>query len=312
MKRNSIAFLVLASLALSACGAAFSDKSSKEGASASVIPPGSGGPGDPVAIIGFSPSAGSVASLPSSVVVSFTSSNLDQAGLSAVSAYTVTCGNGNPIVAQGVSPVAGVASVTVSLPAITGLAPGTVCTFNISNNLRDGFGNYINGDHFVNYTVTGSVSGGLWTPSSTLTTTAAAGDAFAGSTFSGTGGANMALKGLLLSGSQYVDGVVGAWSAFGDSSVTYGPLHGYGVGGYTQLLCPSGYRMTGIYGRAGSYIDAVGIVCKSESQSQTYTSGVVGGPGGTAFELSCPLGQFATDLKGRAGSYLNQLYLGCR
>ena len=124
----------------------------------------------------------------------------------------------------------------------------------------------------------------------------------------------MVLSGLSLGGGQYVDGVAPLRSnGFSSSAIQSGEMHGSTSAGSRQLFCPSGYRMTGVFGKSGSYIDSIGIICKTEDQSQTYTSQVFGGAGGSVdFNLSCPPGRFVTDLNGNAGTYLNRLYLGCR
>ena len=72
------------------------------------------------------------------------------------------------------------------------------------------------------------------------------------------------------------------------------------------------FRSSGIYGQVGSYINQLGIICKTEDQTQTYTSPSFGGSVGVSFSLSCPVGQFAIELGGMSDNYLQQLYLGCR
>lgn len=270
--------------------------------------------GTAASIVSVYPAEGAIAAPPTTVNVNFSSGNLDSALLSAVSSYLINCG-GLDLVAQGVTHVPGVASVAVALPTITGLTEGTVCTFKISSNLKDALGNFITGIHSVRYTINSgaSATGGGWVPAAGVSFTSSVGSV-SGNAFHAVGGpADSLLKGLMVNGTQYADGIVGVWTTrFSSSAEVYGQPHGATAGGYTQLSCPAGYRVTGFHGRSGTYIDALGIICKDESQGQTYRSPAAGGSGGNAFEYSCPAGQFATDLAGRAGSYLNQFSLGCR
>ncbi|MGZ3706421.1 MAG: jacalin-like lectin, partial [Bdellovibrionota bacterium] len=121
------------------------------------------------------------------------------------------------------------------------------------------------------------------------------------------------MSGINVNGGTYVDGISGIWSAgFTTTTTTQGPIQGNSSETFTQLTCPAGYRMTGITGRSGAYIDAIAIICKTQDQSQTYTSSTFGGSGGNAYTLSCPAGQFVTNLDGTSGNYLDDLYLGCR
>jgi hypothetical protein len=308
MSRN---FLFLLLFALTGCGG-LNGRSGKSLNSTDLVA-GTGG-GSAASIVSFYPAAGTYNAVPSTVVVGFSTSALDAADLSSVATFNVVCA-GTAFAAQSVSYVAGSSSASVQLPSITGLAEGTLCTFSVSISARDALGNFLAGEHTANYVISSSGSGtgssGLWQESSSVSYTAAIGTA-SGSSFQGVGAAGMAMAGLLLNGSQYVDGVSGLWATgFSSTSYSAGPVQGSNAT-FTQLNCPVGYRMTGIYGRAGAYIDSIGIVCMTEDQTQTYTSPTFGGTGGVDYTLSCPAGQFVTDLDGSSGSYLDQLYLGCR
>lgn len=303
--------LLLPLLALSACGNMQGSAKGKNSTSTtfSLSAPNA------ASISSIYPADGAIAAPPTSVNITFSSGNLEGTLLQAITSYVINCG-GLDLTAQSVAYVPGVASVAVTMPTITGLSSGTVCTFKISSNLKDGYGNFLLGSHTATYTINSnaSVSGGGWAPASSITATDSAGAA-AGAGFHAVGGTSteLTLQGLLVNGTQYADGVVGNWAPrFTTGTTIYGQTHGSSNGGFTAVSCPAGYRVTGLHGRAGAYIDAIGIVCKNESQSQTWRSAAQGGSGGTAFELSCPAGQFATDLMGRAGSYLNQVQLGCR
>lgn len=307
------ALLLLTSILVSGCGAAASkgsqgtNSSSVAGSSSSITGSAT------LSITSIYPADSYVATVPTSVTVNFSGANIYQPSISSVTSFTITCGGNPPIAAQSISYLPGVASVSANFAAITGLPNGTVCTFQISAAVRDGAGNLVTGNHSASYTVHAvSTSGGVWIPAVVATYTSPVGSS-SGQGFSGVGGNEMILQGLLVNGTQYADGIVGVWaSRFSANTLVYGQSHGASAGGYTQLSCPVGYRITGIFGKAGSYIDSIGIICKTEDYTQSYRTSAAGGGGGTAYELSCPGGQFATDLQGRAGSYLNQLSLGCR
>lgn len=207
-------------------------------------------------------------------------------------------------------------SVSVSLPSITGLVDGTLCTFSVSTVMRDSAGNFVSGNHTVSYTISASgqsLGQTGWNEAATATSTASVGTNIGNTFMNVAGSSGTALAGLLLNGSTSINGIVGLWShGFSAASTTQGPSQGATAGGFSQVTCPAGFLMTGVTGRAGAYVNAIAIVCKTADQSQTYTSPTVGGSGGTAFTLSCPAGQFATDLDGTADSYLESLSLGCR
>lgn len=303
------AFVLISALSLCACGGMAGKTSASKSASTFSSPLAAG---TAVAISSIYPADGYVTEAPTSITVNFSSANLSVAQLSSITGYSLNCG-GSSVAAQSVTAIQGVPSVNVTFAANTSLTNGTVCNFQVSNNLKDNLGNFVTGNHAATYTINSSAASGSggWTASLNTTPTGTAGS-MAGSSFSGVGADGMILQGLLVNGSQYVDGIVGVWaSRFSATTLSYGLPHG-ATGSYTQLSCPSGYRITGIHGKAGASIDSVGIICKTENQAQTYRSSTFGGNGGSNFELNCPSGQFATDLNGRAGSYLNQLSLGCR
>lgn len=304
--------LLPALLLLSACGN-LSGVAPKSLSGSNLVASNSGGTAN--SIVSFTPAAGTYTNVPSTVQVNFNTSSLDPAGIAAISTYSITCG-GNPLAAQSVTYTPGFASVSVSLPSFYGLAEGTSCVFSVSISLKDGSGNYVSGTHTVGWTISASGqstgTGTTWNESATTSYTGTAGNN-AGSSFMGVGGSGMVLSGLLLNGGQYVNGIAGLWSSgFASTSTSTGPVQGASAGGFTQVSCPAGYRMTGVFGQQGPYVDQLGIICKTQDQSQTYTSSSFGTAAGTSFTLSCPAGQFATDLDGMSDGYLEQLYLGCR
>src|SRR5262249_33577411 len=139
----------------------------------------------------------------------------------------------------------GAPSVTVAMPTITGLPDGSVCTFSVSLNLKDAAGNFIIGAHTVQYTISSSGStinntlSGTWNEAATSTNTASVGSAV-GSAFQGMGGQGVVLTGLLMSGSQSVNGIAGLWSnGFSSTTTSTGPIQGQG-GAMSQVTCPAG------------------------------------------------------------------------
>jgi|GEM_PF-7071969 len=304
------ALFLITFLSLSACGGLAGKSSAANSASTFSSPLSSG---SAVAISSIYPADGYVATAPTNISVNFSSANLNVAQLSSITGYSLSCG-GNSVAAQSVTAIQGVPSVNVTFAANTGLANGTVCNFQVSNNLKDALGNFVTGNHVATYTINASAASGTggWTASLTSTPTGSVGSSSSGSSFSGVGADGMILQGLLVNGTQFVDGIVGVWATrFASATLSYGQPHGAN-GSYAQMSCPSRYRITGVHGKAGANIDSIGIICKTEDQSQTYRSATFGGSGGTNYELNCPAGQFATDLNGRAGGFLNQLSLGCR
>jgi hypothetical protein len=309
------AFTLTAILLLPACG----NLSAKTGPNASAAGSnlvGSASGGVANSISGFYPNAGTYTSVPSQIQINFNSASIDAVAGSSVTTYTMSCG-GNPLAAQSVTFTSGLQNVTVALPSITGLADGTTCSFNVSLNLRDSSGNFITGSHTVSYIISASGatlsgSGSTWNEQSTSSLTASVGSAI-GSNFQGVGAAGVVLDGLLLNGTTSINGISGLWThGFSSSTTSAGPVQGSSSGGFGQVTCPSGMRMTGVTGTAGSFINSIAIICKSQDQSQTWTSGSAGQASGASFTLSCPAGLFATDLDGMSDQYLEELYLGCR
>lgn len=106
--------------------------------------------------------------------------------------------------------------------------------------------------------------------------------------------------------------------------------HRGGSGGSTayEFRCPTGHALVGLHGRAGFYIDQVGIKCAPldttardgrtigtpaapEGLAGSFARATSGGSGGTAFDLTCPGNLPARTLMGRAGTFVDRLQLGC-
>jgi hypothetical protein len=102
----------------------------------------------------------------------------------------------------------------------------------------------------------------------------------------------------------------------------------WGGGGGTAfgLQCPAGQVVTGILGRSGGVLDAVGIVCGTPRLVEDRTVmpfryridvtvggilGPVGGGGGSAFRYNCPANSVAMRVRGREGFNVDQLRIDC-
>lgn len=88
------------------------------------------------------------------------------------------------------------------------------------------------------------------------------------------------------------------------------------------LACPEGQLAVGLFGRAGEYVDEIGLVCAALEVSQTESSrtfirgeltrpGTVGGEGGRAFQLLCPEGSILFGVSGRSGAVVDALGVRC-
>jgi hypothetical protein len=110
------------------------------------------------------------------------------------------------------------------------------------------------------------------------------------------------------------DGQGNYWNVTGDCYA------GTANTGANQIRCPAGQVVSGIYGRAGDYIDRVGTICSVvlpggnlASPQSTYS---VGGNGGGGFdEIDCPtksgVASHAIGIFGRAGGYVDAMGLVC-
>jgi hypothetical protein len=73
---------------------------------------------------------------------------------------------------------------------------------------------------------------------------------------------------------------------------------GDGGGGFS-LSCASGYAVETIYGRTGSRLDRIGIMCRSLNWWYSYVGPSTGGYGGGEFWDSAQPGEFVTGIMGR-------------
>ncbi len=82
-----------------------------------------------------------------------------------------------------------------------------------------------------------------------------------------------------------------------------------------RLRCPADTFVVGITGRAGLFVDALGILCAPipwiGDERRLASSRVVGGPGGTPFTETCKLGEVAVGAQGAFGEVADQAGIAC-
>jgi hypothetical protein len=105
---------------------------------------------------------------------------------------------------------------------------------------------------------------------------------------------------------QYVDRL--SWL---DQAGLEGPGHGGNGGQEIYTSCPSGWVTKGIYGKAQTYVDRIGLICVHPSSGSTSLEPSYGQNGGTAFDSRCVDGEFAVGIQGRAQALLDKIGLIC-
>jgi hypothetical protein len=99
------------------------------------------------------------------------------------------------------------------------------------------------------------------------------------------------------------------------TNYSYLPFRGGTGGQAVNISCASGYVASGIHGRAGQYIDRLGLICRAlradGSLGPSYDSMPVGGWGGSDFRIECPPGGAIVGFHGASGDYLDRLGLIC-
>ncbi len=96
----------------------------------------------------------------------------------------------------------------------------------------------------------------------------------------------------------------------------------WGAGGVQfNDTCPPGQVIRGFFGRAGAYVDSVGIHCGELRLSRSGTSYSVtvraavnrpAGGGGGGYTLDCPAGYAVSGIRGRAGNVIDRVGIVCR
>jgi|GEM_PF-2064385 len=107
-----------------------------------------------------------------------------------------------------------------------------------------------------------------------------------------------------------------SWTVPATAQEFKGPLWG-GSGGTSSynLDCGSSGVMVGIYGKAGDWVDQIGITCQTVNANgtlgSTYTRGPKGGAGGTGATSRCLSGQVVGALYSASGTFINQVKPSC-
>ena len=91
---------------------------------------------------------------------------------------------------------------------------------------------------------------------------------------------------------------------------------GSGGSGFTRS-CGAGKVLTGVFGREGMWVDAIGVLCRPVSSSGTLgAQSTVGsaacGGGGTSTSVSCASGTVISEIFVRAGSLVNAIAITCK
>ena len=112
-------------------------------------------------------------------------------------------------------------------------------------------------------------------------------------------------------------GTISATPLLSDLTPQVFPVMGGSGGSSFSRSCGSGKVLTGLYGREGLVVDAIGVLCRPVNANGTLGSesaigSLAGGSGGTSASESCPTGTVAVSLNFRAGSYVNYAYLLCK
>ncbi|NMO19255.1 phosphatidylinositol-specific phospholipase C domain-containing protein [Pyxidicoccus fallax] len=93
------------------------------------------------------------------------------------------------------------------------------------------------------------------------------------------------------------------------------PLRGGSGGAPTSSECPPGAVAVGVHGRAGQYIDRLGLVCRyvnsDGSLGSYHYASAQGGDGGSYFERTCFSGMVIVGFHGRSGAYVDGLGMHC-
>ncbi len=135
-------------------------------------------------------------------------------------------------------------------------------------------------------------------------------------TFGGAGGSAVALNcdwvgGLMLDVGSYVEGLTLLCVDSNGDWASRTPHVGTNSRMPQQLVCPRDFHPVGLYGRAGSYVDALGLIC-SNGRSSLPVLPTVGGNGGVDFSWQCPADYSFAGLSVSAGSVVDALQIYCR
>jgi hypothetical protein len=135
-----------------------------------------------------------------------------------------------------------------------------------------------------------------------------------GSTWAGTkhGGSGGRLSAFQLDSDEYITGLSGRYGKYIDSirihtnKRTSDLLGGRGGNQDLKIDVPGGYQGIGFTGRAGLYLDAVGLLYVPIPQAQAGKTSIAGGRGGSEFtDTGIPSGARIVEIRVRAGERLD-------
>lgn len=143
-----------------------------------------------------------------------------------------------------------------------------------------------------------------------------------GTSYSLSCGSDKALVGIKGKAGSLVDSVEGFCAQINDDGSWQGTVQAGFAGGSGgtnfSLYCAPGQAVTGIRGRAGSYVDQLQIRCGPLGQNGRvlslgyFLSDEAGGTGGSAFgPFDCPDSMPARLIRGRAAKWVDAIGLGC-
>jgi hypothetical protein len=100
----------------------------------------------------FDPAGGTVASLPATINIGFSQTELNAITVNALTHYNTVC-NGFTYAADSVVYSAGSIITAVNLPVIPGLASGSICYFVVSANITNSSGLHLSGNRYITYKI---------------------------------------------------------------------------------------------------------------------------------------------------------------
>jgi hypothetical protein len=131
-------FSILAILALAGCGGGIRVPREKTA--------------DPVvfSVDSYSPSPGSVSSVPQTITVIFNQSDVDEGSVNILTRFNMVCGS-ETFAAAAVSYSTGTTAATVDFSAFTSVVAGTTCKLVVSSDVIDSGGIHLAGNRTASY-----------------------------------------------------------------------------------------------------------------------------------------------------------------
>ncbi len=83
---------------------------------------------------------------------------------------------------------------------------------------------------------------------------------------------------------------------------------GHEGGGPNEIRCPGGQFASGLRGRSGSWLDAVGLACRAaDGVTDGAGASILGGSGGGSFDDRCPSGRLLVGIQGSGSDRVSSL-----